>query len=126
MSLSRSKEMINEIKSTDWAAFCERLTRDHAGATVKLEVIEASGVKTERVAGAAFKAMAFQKTDACNDVILLRLTDNRETVHEILEPIRIALHPSGRDGDFNPLQIAGENGVFILTFQPAIHAPTLR
>jgi len=46
-------------------------------------------------------------------------------VHEILDPIRITLHPSRESGDFNPLQIAAENGITIITLHPAIHAQML-
>jgi len=67
----------------------------------------------------------FDKSDACNDVITLRLRSTREIVHEILDPIRITLHPSRESGDFNPLQIAAENGITIITLHPAIHAQML-
>jgi len=93
---------------------------------VKLSVIESNGIKTERVAGAAFQSLVFDKTSGCNDAITLRLGDSREIVCEIIDPIRITLHPSGASGDFNPLQIAAENGVFIITFHPALHAQMLR
>ncbi len=117
--------MIHEIKNVDWPAFCERLTQQRVGAMVKLETIESNGIKTERIASAAFQSMVFDKTDACNDVITLRLRSNQEIVHEIVDPLRITLHPSGAHADFNPLQIAAENGTFIITFHPAIHAQML-
>ena len=117
--------MIHEIKSSDWPAFCQRLSQQRAGAMVKLETIESNGIKTERVASAAFQSMVFDKTDACNDVITLRLRSNKEIVHEIVDPIQITLRPSGAHGDFNPLQIAAENGICIITFHPAIHAQML-
>ena len=93
---------------------------------VKLETIESNGIKTERVANAAFQSLVFDKSDACNDVITLRLRSTREIVHEILDPIQITLYPSGQSGDFNPLQIAAENGITIITLRPAIHAQMLR
>jgi Family of unknown function (DUF5335) len=117
--------MTQEIKNTDWPAFCEQLTRQRAGAVVKLEIIESNGVKTERAANATFEGMVFDKTDACNDVITLRLRSDQEIVYEIVDPIRITLQPSGAPGDFNPLQIAAENGTCILTFHPAIHTQML-
>src|SRR5882672_6374072 len=114
--------MIHEIKSSDWPAFCKQLSQQRAGAIVNLEVIKSDGIKTEQVTSAAFQSMVFDKTDACNDVITLRLRGTREIVHEILDPIRITLHPSGTSGDFNPLQIVAENGITIITLHPAIHA----
>lgn len=91
---------------------------------VKLETIGPDGVKTERAASAVFQSMTFDKTDACNDVITLRLQSTSEIVHEVIDPIQITLHPSG-GGDFNPLQIVAENGITILTLHPAIHAEML-
>jgi hypothetical protein len=117
--------MIHEIKSSDWPAFCQRLTQQRAGAMVKLEIIESNGIKTEHAASAAFQSMVFDKTDACNDVITLRLKSTREIVHEILDPIQITLHPSGGSVDFNPLQIVAESGTTIITLHPAIHAQML-
>ena len=92
---------------------------------VKLETIDPTGTRTEPVAGAVFESMVLDTSDACNDMITLRLKGDREIVHEIVEPVRITLQPSGANGDFNPLQIAAENGTYIITFHPAIHARML-
>ena len=84
----------------------------------------ASGAERARQ-HATFESMVFDKSDACNDVITLRLRGDREIVHEIVDPIQITLSPTGAHGDFNPLQIAAENGTCIITFHPAIHAQML-
>jgi hypothetical protein len=63
--------------------------------------------------------------DACNDLIIVRLKNHTQIVHEILEPFRITLHHADGIGNFNPLQIAAENGMSILTLHPAIHAQML-
>jgi len=120
-----NKQMIHEIKSSDWPTFCQRLTQQRAGATVKLETIASDGVKTEQVASALFESLVFDNTDACNDVITLRLRSTREIVHEIIDPIRLTLHPSGKLDSFNLLQIAAENGLTTITLHPAIHAQML-
>ena len=117
--------MTREIKDADWPAFCQQLTKQRVGAMVKLETIGSDGIKTGQVANAALESMVFDQTEACSNVISLRLRDHRESVHEILEPLQITLHPSGTPGDFNPLRIAAENGIFIITFHPAIHAQML-
>lgn len=117
--------MIQELESPNWPDFCRRITAQRAGATVRLEVIEPDGVKTERAADATFQSLVFDKTDSCNDVITLRLRGGREIVHEIIDPIHIRLHPSGNSGDFNPLQIEAESGVVLMTLHPAIHAKML-
>jgi hypothetical protein len=118
--------MIQEINSSDWPAFCRRVSEQQTGAMAKLEVLEANGAKTERVASATFQSMLFDKTDSCNDSITLRLRTDREIVYEIIEPTRITLHPSGAPGNFNPLQIEAESGVTFITLHPAIRAQTLK
>lgn len=117
--------MIREINNADWPAFCQLLTQQRAGATVKLEAIEPDNLKSELAANANFQSATFVKTDGCSDIITLRLRAAREIVHEIIEPIQIRLHPSGAPGDFNPVQIEAESGVIFLTFHPAIHAQML-
>ncbi len=92
---------------------------------MKLEVLEANGVKTERFANVTFQGMSFDKSDACSDVISLRLKNTREIVHEFIEPIQIRLHPAEAAGIFNQMQIEAENGVAFLTFHPALNAQML-
>lgn len=118
--------MIREINSTDWPAFCQILSRQRSGATAKLEVIETDGVKSELAANAVFQGISFDKKDACSDAITLRLRSEREMVREIIEPIKLLLHPSGTGGDFDQLQIEAESGVILITFHPAIHADMLK
>jgi hypothetical protein len=117
--------MIHEIKFTDWPAFCQRLGEHRAGATVKLETINLNGIRTEVVASAEFQSFVFSKVDACSDLIIVRLKNHSLIVHEIFDPFRITLHSTDGSGDFNPLQIAAENGITILTLHPAIHAQML-
>jgi hypothetical protein len=66
----------------------------------------------------------FEKTEACSDVIILRLRNAREIVHRIVEPIHIKLQSSGAD-DFNQIQIEAESGVTFLTIHPVIHPQML-
>jgi hypothetical protein len=117
--------MIQEIKNPNWPAFCRRISEQRAGASVKVDVIETDGVKSERVGSATLQTIAFDKLEGCSDTITLRLRNEREIVLEIIEPIRILLHPSGGSGDFNPLQIEAESGVTFLTLHPPIHAKML-
>jgi hypothetical protein len=117
--------MIREIDSPDWPAFCERITGQLAGAMATVEITGRDGVKAASGAGAAFESIVFEKTGGCSDVIKLRFKSAREIVHEIVEPIRIMLHPSKGSGDYNPLQIEAESGLVSLTFHPAIHAQML-
>ena len=117
--------MIHEINSSDWPAFCQRISEQRSGARVKLEVIETDGVKTERIANAGLQSMTFDAGNACSDSIILRLADTREVVHEMIEPIRIRLHPSSSSGDFHTMEIEAESGISIITLTPSIHAEML-
>jgi len=117
--------MLHEIKFTNWPAFCQRLSEQRAGATVKLETIDLNGIRSELVASAEFQSIVFSKADACNDLIIVRLKNHSQIVHEILDPFRITLHAADGSGNFNPLQIAAENGITLLTLHPAIHAQML-
>lgn len=120
-----NKLMIREINSSDWPAFCQRISEQRSGARVKLEVIAPDGVKTERVANGSLQSMTFDAGNACSDTILLRIADTQEIAHEIIEPIRIRLHPSNPAGDFHKLEIEAESGVTIITLTPSIHAQML-
>jgi hypothetical protein len=114
--------MIHEIDSSDWPAFCQRVSEQRTGATVKLEVVESSGVKSERVANATFQGMSFDSTNPCSDVITLRLRGEREIVYEIIDPIQILLHGSKASADYNSIQIDAESGVSFITIHPPIHS----
>ena len=117
--------MTLEINSSDWPVFCQRVSEQRTGAIVKLELFELNGVKAREIAGATFQSMVFDAAGACNNVLTFRLTNGREIVHEILDPIQIRLTPSSATGDFNPLEIKAENGMTTITFHPAIHAQIL-
>jgi hypothetical protein len=117
--------MIREINSSDWPAFCQRISEQRSGAQVKLELIESDGVKTERAGNASLQSMTFDVRNACSDIITLRLADTREIVHEIVEPIRFRLHQSSPAGDFHKLEIEAESGITIISLTPSIHAQML-
>lgn len=112
--------MIHEIKSSDWPAFCQRLTQQRIGAVVKLETIGSDGIKTERVTAAALVSIVFHRTGECSDLMTIHLSNGRAIVHEILDPIQIILRVSGKPGEFNPIEITAESGGTIITMHPAI------
>jgi hypothetical protein len=118
--------MITEIKSSEWPAFCQRLTKDLAGAMVKLESTAADGTKSASTANATLTSLIFDGSDGCNDVIRLRLANSHEIVHEIIEPIHVRVHASKTPDDFNPLEIVAESGVTLITFHPAIRSSMLK
>ena len=113
------------LPSAEWPKLCQRISQERAGAQVKLEVLEKDGVKKERVSEALLESLDFDNSDACNDVILLRMRGNRDLVHEMIDPIRVVFHPSGTPNDFNPIQIEAENGISLITLHPAIHLQML-
>jgi hypothetical protein len=116
--------MIHDIKSNDWPAFFQRLTEHRAGAAVVLEVVEPNGRKTEHGANMILQSMVFRAKNACSDVIALSLR-GPELVHEILDPIQVLLRASGTSGEFNVIQIEGENGVTNIKLSPAIRPDML-
>jgi hypothetical protein len=112
--------MIHEIDSHDWPLFCQRLTEQRSGATVKLEVIGSNGLKIEKVANATLHSMVFEATDACSDLIRIRLKNPGEIIHEIIEPILITLQSAGNGSELNLITIEAESGVTLITLHPAI------
>lgn len=116
---------IYEVDASDWPVFCQRVSEQRSGATVQVEGVNPDGVEGRSIASATFLSMVFNGTGACNSIITLRLRNGQEMVHEILDPIYIRLNPSGRAGDFNPLEIKAESGVTTITFHPAVHAQIL-
>ena len=113
--------MKREIHSNDWADFCTRITRELRGAMVTVQTIFPDGEKREQVGNATLEGLDFDTSNACNDTIRLRVRNERETAIDIIEPRHIILEESKKGGDFNPLQIDGENGTTFVTFHPAIH-----
>jgi hypothetical protein len=117
--------MIHEIKSSDWQAFCQRVTEHRNGAAVELEIVEPGGRKTEHNANMILQSMAFSAKNACCDVIALSLRGPKELIHEILDPIQVLLRASKAAGDFNLIQIEAENGITNIKLNPAIRPDML-
>jgi hypothetical protein len=117
---------MKEIKTQDWNTFCQRLTEFERGASVDILWIDRVSQAERPVARAAeFEEISFGKRDGCSDQITIRAGGEKETRHEIVEPINIRLRESGKDGNYNGVAIEAEEGITILTFQPAIHAKWL-
>jgi hypothetical protein len=114
--------LMKEIRSQDWNTFCQRLNEYERGATVDILWIDRVSQAERPVARRAeFEEISFGKRDGCNDQITIRAGGATETRHEIVEPINIRLRESGKD-NYNGVAIEAEEGITILTFQPAIHA----
>ena len=114
---------MKEIKTQDWDTFCQRLNEFERGASVDILWIDRASQAERSVArGAEFEDISFGKRDGCNDQITIRAGGEKETRHEIVEPITIRLRESGKDGHYNGVSIEAEEGITLLTFQPAIHA----
>lgn len=117
--------MKREINSNDWADFCKRVTRERKGALITVETIFPDGDKREQAANVTLEGMDFDTSNGCNDMIHLRVRDEREVAIEIIDPRHIILEESQAGGGFNPIQIDGENGTTFVTFRPAIHGDML-
>ena len=117
--------MIREIDSHDWQEFCRRISLQRQGAVVSIEVVAPDGLKTERAGNVTLQEMSFDASGACNDIISLRVRNEREELYEVIDPIHIKLKETENGNDFNSVQIDAENGTTWLTIHPAIHAQML-
>jgi Family of unknown function (DUF5335) len=117
--------MKREINSHDWADFCRRITRERQGALVSIETIHPDGQKRAQTGNATLQSMDLDTSGPCNDVLLLRVDNERESAFDIIDPVHIILQETHSGDDFNPVRIDGENGTTIVTFHPAIHRQML-
>lgn len=115
---------LKEVRSRDWSDFCERLNGLN-GAIATVQLIDLHGIKTEIARNAEFEGVTFERLDACNDQILLRVRDNRVIEHEIIDPLHVQLEETEAGRDFDAVFMEGENGTTVLTMHPAIHASQL-
>jgi hypothetical protein len=105
-----------EIKSTNWKAFCEKFLELHRGALMTVTQIEPSGRMHEVVRDMPLTNVWMDQND-CNDRIFLRFEQDgrREITHEILEPIHVKLREEG--GGQKGLQFDAENGSTLVLFR---------
>lgn len=112
---------MKEIRSQDWSAFCQRLSKAERGATVDIRWIDrATKVEKEIARAAEFEEMTFGKRDGCNDQIIVRVGGEGATHHQIVEPIHILLRATEDGRAFNGLAVEAEEGTTIMTFTPVI------
>jgi hypothetical protein len=120
---------MQEIQSSSWPMFCDRLNEFERGAKVNIHWTDRStNVEREIVHAAEFQEMTFSKRDGCNDQIVIRTGGDagQETRHEIVEPIRIFLRDTAKGADHNGVAVEAEEGTTILTFHPAIRQEWLK
>jgi hypothetical protein len=118
---------MKEIKSQDWDTFCRRMNEFEHGATVDIEWIDRATNRERSIAQAAeLEEISFAARNDCSDQIVVRAGGERETRHEIVEPIRIFLRESGDGGSFNALTVESEDGTTILRFHPVLHPGWLK
>jgi hypothetical protein len=105
-----------EIRSEDWAGFCEKFTQANQGSLLHVEMIERDGIKHDLARDLPLEKMTFDKTDACSDIINITLgqTGERRINHSVIEPIRLLLTKT-KEGS-KVLQIEAENGTTLVTF----------
>ena len=117
---------MKEARSEDWGQLCEKISANRREVLVTIEVLQPDGLQTSIVESMPLQRMALDKSNACNDVIILEagLEGENPLAHTITEPIHIVLKHS-EDGSFNPVRIEAESGTTILTFQPALRGDVL-
>lgn len=114
---------MKEIKSQDWNTFCQRLNEYERGAAVDIVWIDRASKAERSIAQQAeFENISFGALDGCNDQITIRAGGEKETRHEIVEPITVRLRESGKSGNYNGVTIEAEEGITLLTFRPDIHS----
>jgi len=105
-----------EIKSTNWKAFCDQFLQLHRGALMTVRKIEPSGQMVEIVRDMPLTNVSMD-SGGCNDRIFLQFQQEgrREITHEILEPIHVKLREEG--GGQKGLQFDAENGSTLVLFR---------
>ena len=105
-----------EIRSEDWAGFCEKFTEANRGSLVIVEKVERDGIPGDVARDLPLETMAFDKTDACSDIITISVgrVGERRIDHSVIEPIRLLLTKT-KEGR-KVLQIEAENGMTLVTF----------
>jgi hypothetical protein len=113
--------MKEEIKSSDWKEFCNRVTDFERGQLITVDVVTHDGERRRAGEAMQLEAINFTVVNGCNDGIVIRAADGFE--HVALSPIHVRLtrNPSG---GFNPIEIDAEDGSAVLHFKPALK-PTL-
>ena len=105
-----------EIKSTDWKAFCEKFLQLHRGTLMNVVQINPAGQKVEVVSDMPLTKVWFESGD-CNDRLFLDFEQDgkREVIHEVIQPIHLKIREEGegRKG----LQIDAENGSTMVLFR---------
>ena len=105
-----------EIKSTNWKAFCNKFIELHRGALMTVTKIELNGNKVEVLRDMPLTKV-WMDSDGCNDKIFLRFEQEgqRAITHEIIEPIHVKLRDEG--GGQKGLQFDAENGSTLVLFR---------
>ena len=106
--------MMKEVRSEEWNQLCENISANRHEALVTIEVIQPDGIKTSVAQRVPLQRMALDKSDACNDVMILEAgpPGEKPLAHAITEPIHSVLKHSG-DESFNPVRIEAECGTTI-------------
>jgi len=105
-----------EIKSTNWKAFCEKFLELHRGALMTVTKIEPSGQRVEIVRDMPLRNV-WMESGGCNDRIFLDFEQDgkREITQEIVDPIHVKLREEA--GGQKGLQFDAENGSTIVQFR---------
>ncbi|MEO6033827.1 MAG: DUF5335 family protein [Verrucomicrobiota bacterium] len=112
-----------EIRSEDWAGFCERFTESNRGSLLNVDLLARDGLTNEIARDFPLEKMTFDKTDACSDIITICLgrAGERRINHSVIEPIRLLLTKSKEGRKI--LQIEAENGMTSVTFHSGHFPP---
>src|SRR4051794_19829070 len=105
-----------EIEHKLWREFCENFSALNRGSMMSVEQIGFDGRKHEIARDLPLERMTLDTTDACNDIVSVRLGESgqRSVTHEVIEPIHIRVKQNG--GGQKILQLEAENGLTLIHF----------
>ncbi|MDB6059707.1 MAG: hypothetical protein JWO95_3551 [Verrucomicrobiales bacterium] len=108
--------MTEEIKDSEWDRFCADFSRLLSGSLVTIETIDPENVHREVAREIPFDGISMDHSDACNDVLTIRASQEgqRRLEEQVIEPIHIIARrkPDGA----KVLEIVGELGETLIHF----------
>lgn len=107
---------VQELSSIDWGKFCDRFAELLRDRLVTVEFIDQFGIRTETAHELPLQRILLDKSDPCNDLIVLECGEphERPETHLITEPIHVRLRED--KGGRKILEIDAESGVHFIHF----------
>jgi hypothetical protein len=111
------------VSRPQWPQLCQRLTQNHHGSMVRLEVLESNGTKHSVAEDVPLQSISFaERRNECSDEIVIEagLPDERPMQHRVVEPFEIRLKDGSNNDRFNHIEILAESGTVEMTLNPGL------